>query len=336
MCIPKKSAVPLFAMAALSLQLVANGCGAAEAAPAMQSPNFGWAPRHADIARTMVLGAVFAGQRIVAVGESGSIMLSDDGGKTFRQARSVPTDSTLTSVTFVDDKHGWAAGHQGVILRTDDGGETWVRQRVDTSVDQPLFSIAFRDTEHGWAVGLWSLMLSTNDGGKTWNVHEVGKGKALDTGGINLYSIFLGAKHGIFITGEKGTVIRSMDDGKSWAVSSTGYNGSLWSGVEAGDASVYVGGLQGHIFRSTDRGMTWQAVKSDGASSITSLLATADGIIGVGLDGLVVGKRNGEEVFKARHIDGRPSITAVTVNPRGHEVLFSKDGVLSAAATNSK
>ena len=29
---------------------------------------------------------------------------------------------------FVDDKQGWAVGHDGVILHTGDGGETWTLQ----------------------------------------------------------------------------------------------------------------------------------------------------------------------------------------------------------------
>ena len=55
------------------------------------------------------------------VGMRGLIVLSDDEGKTWRQAP-VPVSSDLVSVRFVTPSRGWACGHDGVILRTSDGG----------------------------------------------------------------------------------------------------------------------------------------------------------------------------------------------------------------------
>jgi len=88
--------------------------------------------------RAQMLAAARAGSRSVAVGDHGTVILSDDG-KTWRQAKDVPTSVLLTSVCFVDDKQGWAVGHWGEILHTEDGGETWKLQRTDTGVDEPLF-----------------------------------------------------------------------------------------------------------------------------------------------------------------------------------------------------
>ena len=116
----------------------------------------------------MILSSARAGKRIIAVGNHGIVLLSDTDGADFRQAKSVPVRSTLTAVSFVDEKTGWAVGQWGVVLRTDDAGENWTVQRHDTSVDQPLFSVWFRDRQRGYAVGLWSLLIATVDGGKTW------------------------------------------------------------------------------------------------------------------------------------------------------------------------
>ena len=74
----------------------------------------------------LLLGVTRAGKRLVAVGEYGDILLSDDEGQSWHQAKKVPTTVTLTAVDFVDDKTGWAVGHDTVILKTEDGGETWV------------------------------------------------------------------------------------------------------------------------------------------------------------------------------------------------------------------
>src|SRR5437870_11245122 len=61
------------------------------------------------------------------VGEFGTIMASDDGGRTFHQQHA-PVESTLFGVHFVDARRGWAVGIDGVILRTEDGGATWTSQ----------------------------------------------------------------------------------------------------------------------------------------------------------------------------------------------------------------
>jgi len=59
--------------------------------------------------------------RLVAVGEHGVAIYSDDNGTSWTQA-SVPVNVTLTCVSFATAKIGWAAGHYGVVLNTQDGG----------------------------------------------------------------------------------------------------------------------------------------------------------------------------------------------------------------------
>ena len=77
--------------------------------------------------RSMLSAVARAGDRLVAVGERGHIILSDDQGSHWRQAP-VPVSVTLTSVCFADDQRGWAVGHRGVVLHTADAGETWALQ----------------------------------------------------------------------------------------------------------------------------------------------------------------------------------------------------------------
>jgi photosystem II stability/assembly factor-like uncharacterized protein len=256
------------------------------------------------------------------------IVLSDDGGAHFRQAKHVPADATLTSVAFADDRHGWAVGHWGVVLATDDGGETWRLQRSDTSVDQPLFSVAFRDARHGWAVGLWSLLLTTDDGGATWKAQRADQGKTADKGGLNFYAVFSGPNRDVYVAAEQGTVYKSTDDGASWQPLQTGYKGSLWSGAVSVDGVVYVGGLRGNLFASRDGGATWSAVPSGVGDSITDIVATPQGVAATALDGYLTLQRAGQTGFTARQLPGRDALTALVLTRDGTPVLFSKDGVL--------
>lgn len=71
-----------------------------------------------------LLGIARAGSRLVAVGERGIVLLSDDNGASWRQSPA-PVSVSLTAVQFVDARRGWAVGHCGVVLASTDGGATW-------------------------------------------------------------------------------------------------------------------------------------------------------------------------------------------------------------------
>lgn len=296
-----------------------------------------WAakPAHAWTApaHMMLMDATRAGSRIVSVGEHGVIIISDDEGKTWRQAREVPVSATLSAVTFVDAQHGWAVGQWGVILATNDGGETWQKERMDLSVDQPLFSVLFTNSQDGIAVGLWSLMLATHDGGKTWTKVTVPKPPGAGRADRNLYHIFADHQGVLYIDSEQGMVLKSTDGGTNWSYQATGGKGTLWTGVALPDGRIVVGGLLGSLYQSSDSGATWTALNPGTKSSITDLVATKNGLMGVGLDGLVFRQREGSTSFEVHQREDRATLTAALVDGAGKPVLFSQDGVLDATGS---
>ncbi|WP_028218021.1 WD40/YVTN/BNR-like repeat-containing protein [Paraburkholderia oxyphila] len=316
--------------------LLACAALCASAAVSAQPPGTvaDWAamPAHtwADPAHMMLLDATRAGSRLVAVGEHGVVVLSDDDGRTWRQARRVPVSATLSAVTFTDGQHGWAVGQWGVILATVDGGETWQKQRMDISVDQPLFSVLFTSGKDGIAVGLWSLMLATHDGGKTWAKVTVPKPPGASRADRNLYHLFADPKGTLYIDSEQGRVLKSTDSGANWSWLATGGKGTLWSGVAMPNGRVVVGGLLGSLFQSDDGGRTWIALDTGTKSSITDLVANGSGLIGVGLDGFVLKRRMNDMVFQVSQRDDRAPLTAALVGAGGKLVTFSQDGVLVA------
>jgi photosystem II stability/assembly factor-like uncharacterized protein len=269
-----------------------------------------------------------AGKRLVSVGDLGVVLLSDDEGKTFRQARSVPTDAMLNAVEFADEKHGWAVGHWGIILATEDGGETWTRQRLDTSVDQPLFSVTFRDAKEGWAVGLWSIVLHTTDGGKNWETQKVEPPKGSKKADRNLFRIFLDHSGSIYVAAEQGNVLHSRDGGRTWNYLVTGYKGSFWTGLAASDGSLFVGGLRGNLYRSTDRGASWKPVPIGSKSSITDLMEVSGTLVGVGIDGLTFTGRLADKEMVSVQLADRAAITSVTPGESGRWIMTSKSGIV--------
>lgn len=278
--------------------------------------------------RSMILDATRAGTRLVAVGERGVVLLSDDEGAHWRQAGTVPVDATLTAVSFADARQGWAVGHLGVILHSADGGETWSVQRIDSVEDRPLFSVAFTDAHNGVAVGLWSLMLRTRDGGRTWEEAELPPPPGETRADANLMSVFGDAQGRLFIAGERGLVLRSLDAGESWSYHPTGYRGTFWSGTALADGTLIVGGLRGSVYRSTDGAESWQRVETGSQSSVTDFVALDGRVFAVGLDGVSLDSRDGGASFELSRRADRLSLTAAVATTDGGVVRFSRAGLV--------
>lgn len=324
-------------LASLILTMAAASCTTLLTQPASAQPNAPAALKQQAAVKlknpvlSMMLATARAGSRIVAVGDRGVILLSDDDGQTFRQASAVPSRATLTGVCFIDAKNGWAAGHWGVILHTQDGGESWQLQRDELQVDQPLHTIWFADAQHGIAAGLFSLLLRTEDGGKTWKNVALPAAPGGKRSDLNLFRLFPDRQGKVLMVGEQGSVYRSADQGQNWELLATGNKGTLWVGIVLADDSILVGGISGKILRSSDQGKSWTPVSSGTKSSITDFIELADGQIqGVALDGYSLASSDHGASFKAIQRDDQLPLTTLVANNKGKPVLFSQAGIVPA------
>src|SRR5262249_19097658 len=148
-------------------------------------------------------GLARAGERVVAVGQRGHVMYSDDAGASWKQAN-VPVSSDLVAVTFPTPTHGWAVGHDGVILHSADAGATWTRQLKGQSPDNPFLDVWFSDEKTGFVVGAFNLILQTTDGGASWQpwLDRTDNPKTL-----HLYAIREAAGQ-VYVAGEQGLLMR--------------------------------------------------------------------------------------------------------------------------------
>lgn len=284
----------------------------------------------ASALRSMMLDVAAAGERIVAVGEQGYILLSDDGGKTVRQAKSVPVSLTLTGVSFTDAKHGWAVGHGSTILHTSDGGETWVEQYRDKENDQPLLSVYFADEKHGWAAGIWSILMVTEDGGRIWNRMTLQAPANRKRADVNLFKVFADGPD-LYIAAEQGMVLHSSDSGKKWSYITTGYAGSLWAGATSVQHTLLVGGLRGKMLRSTDSGKTWQPVDTPLRGSVTQLRTDGKRIWAAGLDGGAAYSDDDGVTWNLQRTSPLPVTTFGLASTQ--PLLFTRQGPLTSATT---
>jgi len=184
----------------------------------------------------LLLDITQAGERLVAAGDRGHILYSDDGGASWMQAK-VPTRQLLTAIDFVDDKHGWAVGHDALILATADGGESWTVQYEDREREAPLLDVWFEDTQHGIAVGAYGALLETIDGGQSWeDISE----RLDNEDGYHLNAIAHIQGSGLFVVGELGGMFRSADLGETWERVESPYQGSFFGVVSGSEPGVVV------------------------------------------------------------------------------------------------
>jgi len=226
----------------------------------------------ATLRRLLLIDGVRVGSRIVAVGDAGTIALTDDDGATWRRA-AAPVAPLLTAVAFADAKHGWAVGHDTVILASEDGGESWGLQYSAPAEQRPLLSVLFLDARHGIAVGAYGAYLETPDGGRTWS------GRKIIAEDKHLNAIVRVSASRLLIFGEEGTILASPNEGRDWAKVASPYKGSLFGGVVAADGGVVAFGLRGKIFRSADAGETWTAVHNASTATLMGGARLPDGAI---------------------------------------------------------
>ncbi|WP_026955878.1 YCF48-related protein [Algoriphagus vanfongensis] len=86
----------------------------------------------------------------VMVGNSGTIVKTDDLGKTFQVIASQTTEDLL-SVDFFDDQSGFISGKNGVSLATKDGGNSW--ELIASGTYRDLKSISASNVNKAYAVG---------------------------------------------------------------------------------------------------------------------------------------------------------------------------------------
>jgi photosystem II stability/assembly factor-like uncharacterized protein len=275
--------------------------------------------------KDLLLAATKAGNRLVAVGEFGHVIYSDDMGVTWVQAASVPTQVTLTSVYFVNDKIGYAGGHDSTVLRTDDGGDHWTLSYHDVKAQAPIMSVYFENENHGFAMGAFSFVIETQDGGKTWTQRSLIAGSQEDS---HLNQVFATKAGTILVAAEFGTVYRSTDQGKTFAEVKTGYEGSFWGGLALSDGAALIFGMRGNVYRSTDEGATWTKVNSGTDKSIgggvelpngTIVLAGLQGYVGYSTDHGM----NFTEVVRA----DRLGYVDVSEGPKGEIAVYGEPGV---------
>ncbi len=272
-------------------------------------------------ASALLLHITHAGPRLIAVGDFGDLLLSDDDVKNWPQVV-VPTRALLVRVFFITALEGWVVGHDAVILHTIDGGEHWELQHADPKGNTPLFDIHFSDSHHGLAIGAYGSCLRTVDGGVHWQQCMV---NAEEDYHLNRLTV---TSSGLFITAEAGRIYRSLDLGRHWETIDSGYQGSLFGLLELTNHKLLAYGLRGHVLTSTDGGTSWRPVIITVSATLMDAIQLPDGMIVIsGTAGTLIVSTDQGKSFEVREQSNRAAILALLALPDQQLLMVGELGI---------
>ncbi len=312
-----------------------------------------------DPAHGVLIDVTRAGSRLVAVGERGIIILSDDSGDTWQQAQ-VPVSATLTAVSFPTPEQGWAVGHSGVVLHSTDGGRTWSRQFDGTTAarmalasaqaaaakadpqdksakqmvhnaellvadgpDKPFLDLFFRNDREGIVIGAYGLIFSTADGGRSWRCQM---DRVENPGCLHLYAIQAFGDN-LYIAGEQGLFLISKDKGHSFQQTKTPYSGTFFDLAVTSSGDIVIIGLRGNAFWSADQGATFHPTTVPVEVSFTTVTQLEDGtLMFANQAGMLLSSRDGGRSMQVTTIPRLAPVSALIPAGNGNLVTVGYGG----------
>ena len=234
-----------------------------------------------------------------AVGNSGTILRTTDGGITWISQNSGTTEH-LTSVFFIDANLGIVLGTRGTILRTTNGGETWLS--INSNEFDSYGDLSFPDSKNGFIIGDYTF-LKTSNSGLTWTQKSIEyQGmKAIDfadsnfglilgyysiltttNGGtswiykqsVDLRDVFLIDKDNGIVVGSYGTILRTTDGGVNWISQLSGTKNFLLGVFFSDPDNGIIVGVGGKILRTTNGGAVWIKQPNEITNNLNDVILT--------------------------------------------------------------
>lgn len=220
----------------------------------------GWYEQQSGISTDLYGVDMGSTQAAIAVGASGTVLYTTDGGAKWLAGTS-GTTSDLQAVDMTTNTVGYAVGGTGLILKTSDAGVTWTQVGSGVTTEK-LYDIKMYSTTTGYIVGGNGTILRTTDSGTTWTALTSGTTETL-------YAVDAISNTVAWVGGANGVLLRTST-GTTWSVVTTGVTSTIL-GVEmlSGSTVHIVGGGSLHQ-KTTDMGATWTS--EGGAASIAAIV----------------------------------------------------------------
>lgn len=258
------------------------------AAPAVDDKN--QVISHAT-AHDRLLSVDFEGDEGIAVGESGLLEVTTDGGKTWKREKA-PTELALIDVA-TNGTRTIAVGQMGLILVKDRGGN-W--RKVESGTERRLLQVDINKKGVAVVTGAFGTLLKSSDAGETWksvapnwaSLYDSGQGDtAVTRDEPTNYVVYVAEDGSVLIGGEYGQLMRSPDGGGCWEIAyryppSAGEVPPTIFGMSIrSDGVGYAVGQSGFVATTSNNGLNWTALKTPVTGSLFGVASFTDGQVAV-------------------------------------------------------
>lgn len=276
-----------------------------------------------------VAGAI-AGNRVVAGGEEGVIIYSDDSGQSWHQA-AVPVSATITDIAFASPQVGWATGAFGVILKTEDGGKSWVKQ-LDGVGEIALMNTATQAFAASQPAPSAAAVAAGTPSPADRATHraQILAGAGPDKPFLSLLPV---SETEAFAFGTYRFAEHTTDGGKTWTDWSMNIDDpesqNIYGAAAIGGA-YYLVSETSLIFRSTDGGQTFQQLAQPGGTGGATFFGIMDtgagGILAYGVAGEMYLSTDQGKTWNAPQFTGTSNINAVISLANGNLLIAGDAG----------
>ena len=202
-------------------------------------------------ATSRILAASFSSPtRVVAVGEGGTTVTSDDGGVNYAPLGGAVSANALQRLRATSSSVANVGAANGTLLRTTDGGFNWSSVGVPTTAT--VLDASFPTTSTGFAIDSLGVAFKTVNGGSSWQI--------LNTGTTDLpTAVYAPSPDIVLLSGGFG-IRRSTNGGATFdpVTDSDLARARLANILPAGNTILAYGGKALRV--SNDNGNGWQTV----------------------------------------------------------------------------
>lgn len=218
----------------------------------------------------------------MVVGGEGTILMSDDFGATWHRGES-PVVSDLSSVATSNNSF-WIAGSGGVLMKSHSGNH-WTSVKIPSLGADLTATAVSRDDKIILTATSRGLIFRSDDGGSTW--------KETTTNLTSSIFCITFVNDTAIATTENGILLRSDNQGMTWDKVDTGMTNNL-AGIAFSSSlhTWWISGDNGVFLASTDEGHHWSRVIFDGNRALRGIWTDAEGqVVVVGTGGIVLKRR---------------------------------------------
>lgn len=218
------------------------------------------------------------------------ILKSSDYGGTW-SVKTIPVNSILKDVFFVNSNIGFAIGTGGVVLKTINAGSSW--NILPTGTSLTLYSVFFKNANNGTIVGGHigkSIILKTTNGGQNWSSDTT-------LGTTSFQSVYFPSQNVGYIAGWDGQILKTENGGNSWVLKQSVPSDGDLDIHFINDSVGYIAGGNpdsAYIKKTINGGTSWTGYKTQATQGMVAVFFPTNSIgYCVGSGGLILKTTNG-------------------------------------------